>query len=440
VIDQTKHLKTEHLKIERLERRSENKGYQIRPSIAKPEHVAIIGGGIAAACLAYALTQKNIKVTLYCKDETVAQGASSNHIGALFPLIHQQVDNISLFYQQAFSHAIKCYKNLYNKGFSFSHDWCGLLEISYKSALEKRQQVFQQSSPWPKALITSVNAKEASKLAGIKLKHGGLFMPSAGWIAPAELVQQLFIAAKQTQHLTIKNNVNIKALHQQSDESWQLETNHGLITEKLVIFCGGAESIKLNVINDLPLTSVRGQVTNMKTNEHIQKLSTVICHKGYLTPANQQQHCIGATFEKNSFNTNATAEDDKYNLTMLEKCLPKLVTWTEQDITASKARLRCMTPDHLPMVGAMPNLEQHKKQYAHLAKDKNWRYQEAAPVIKNLYLLTGLGARGLCTAPLLADILTADLTGEEYPVDKQALFNLSPNRFVIRDIIRRKFL
>jgi tRNA 5-methylaminomethyl-2-thiouridine biosynthesis bifunctional protein len=99
-----------------------------------------------------------------------------------------------------------------------------------------------------------------------------------------------------------------------------------------------------------------------------------------------------------------------------------------------------MTPDHLPIVGAMPNIEQHKKMYAHLAKDKNWRYQEPAPVIENLFVLTGLGARGLCTAPLLAEILTADLTGEDYPVGTQELFNLSPNRFVIRDIIRRKFI
>ena len=88
----------------------------------------------------------------------------------------------------------------------------------------------------------------------------------------------------------------------------------------------------------------------------------------------------------------------------------------------------------------MPNIAQHKKAYAHLAKDKNWRYQEPAPVIKNLYMLTGLGARGLCTAPLLADILAADLTGDEYPMGALELFNLSPNRFVIRDIIRRKFL
>ena len=345
-----------------------------------------------------------------------------------------------MFYQQAFWHALTCYKDLYSKGFNFSHDWCGLLEISYKAALEKRQNTFQQSSPWPKELITSVNTEKASELAGITLQHGGLFMPNAGWIAPAELVQQLFLASEKTELLTIKNQVSVTKINQQPDNSWQLETNIGSINEALVIFCGGAESIKLNIIDELPLSSVRGQITTLATNDKIKNLSTVICHKGYLTPAHQQQHCIGATFEKNSFDITATNEGDQYNLTMLEKCLPKLISWSEQDITASKARLRCMTPDHLPIVGAMPNIEQHKKMYAHLAKDKNWRYQEPAPVIENLFVLTGLGARGLCTAPLLADILTADLTGEDYPVGTQELFNLSPNRFVIRDIIRRKFL
>ena len=51
----------------------QSKGYQIRPSIKQPKSVAIIGGGIASACVAYALTKKDIKVTLYCKDKEVAQ-------------------------------------------------------------------------------------------------------------------------------------------------------------------------------------------------------------------------------------------------------------------------------------------------------------------------------------------------------------------------------
>ena len=177
----------------------------------------------------------------------------------------------------------------------------------------------------------------------------------------------------------------------------------------------------------------------MISNDKIANLSTVICHKGYLTPANNNLHCIGATFQKNSFDTESKAEDDQFNLAMLDKCLPNVTQWQTTDIVNSKARLRCMTPDHLPMVGAMPDLEAHKQQYPHLSKDKRWRYNELAPVISNLYMLTGLGARGLCTAPLLADILTADICGTPYPLNNEQLFNLAPNRFIIRDIVRRKF-
>jgi tRNA 5-methylaminomethyl-2-thiouridine biosynthesis bifunctional protein len=97
-----------------------------------------------------------------------------------------------------------------------------------------------------------------------------------------------------------------------------------------------------------------------------------------------------------------------------------------------------MTPDHIPMVGAMPDIQKHIETYPHLAKDKNWKYTQAAPVVRNLYVMMGFGARGLCSAPLAADILTADLCGTPYPVSNDMLFNLSPNRFVIRDIIRRK--
>lgn len=418
------------------------KGYQLRPTITKPQHVSIIGGGIASACAAYLLTKQGIKVTLYCKDIKVAQGASSNAIGALFPLIHQKADDISLFYKEAFDFALKFYNDLTQQGYKFSHNWCGLLEISYKESLEKRQKEFEKHQTWPKELIHSVDKIQASKHANIPLEHGGLFFPKSGWIAPQELVEQLFNAAKETNRLRIETSTTVDSIAQHTDNSWQLKTNKGNFNASVVVFCGGAESINLSTINQLPLTSVRGQITSMKTNESISQLNTVICHKGYLTPENKGIHCIGATFDKNTFDTVPRDIDDHYNLTMLKKCLPdvtsNIASWQKNDILTRKARLRCMTPDHLPMVGAMPNIQLHKSTYAHLAKDKNWRFYQEAPIIKNLYLLTGLGARGLCTAPLLAEILLSDLTGVPYPINNEMLFNLSPNRFIIRDLIKRK--
>ena len=233
----------------------------------------------------------------------------------------------------------------------------------------------------------------------------------------------------------------------QPQGQWTVHTNKGAFNASTLVFCGGAEAADINIVNDLPFSAVQGQVTSMKTNKVIENLSTVICHKGYLTPRTKAQengniHCIGATFNKNITCTQTNKKDDEFNLNMLANCLPniaKKINWSEQDIAGSKARLRCMTPDHMPMVGAMPDIQAHREAYPHLAKDKNWKYSQAAPSIDNLYIMMGFGARGLCSAPLAAEILAADLCGTPYPVDDAMLFNLSPNRFVIRDIIRRKF-
>jgi tRNA 5-methylaminomethyl-2-thiouridine biosynthesis bifunctional protein len=414
------------------------RAYQERPKIPKPQHIAIIGGGIASACASYFLTTQGVKVTLYCKDEKLAQGASSNAIGALFPLLHQQRDDISEFYETAFWRAKLLYNNLLEQGFGFSHQWCGLLEVSYKDALKKRQQLFESIKAWPHNLIHSIDATRANAVSNIDINHGGLFMPEAGWIAPQELVQALFDAAKKTNRLRIEKNQKIESIEQQEDQSWVLKTVKKNIKENIVLVCGGADSIKINTINELPLTSVRGQITSMSSDNHIAELSTVICHKGYLTPAHKSIHCIGATFDKNSFDTIANDEGNEYNINMLNQCLPELAQWTNDNVVTAKARLRCMTPDHLPMVGAMPNISSHTEKYAHLRKDKNWKFYESAPVINNLYVLTGLGARGLCSAPLAAEIIAADICGTPYPVDSKMLFNLSPNRFVIRDLIKRK--
>lgn len=414
------------------------KSYQTRPRITKPQHVAIIGGGIASACAAYFLTTQGVKVTLYCKDDTVAQGASSNDIGALYPLLHQKRDDISEFYETAFWHALHLYNSILDQGFNFAHQWCGLLEVSYKESLQKRQALFDEIQAWPANLIHSISAEQATQVSNLPLQHGGLFMPKAGWIAPKELVSALLSAAKNTNRLRVETSLKIDSLTQNKDQSWILHTSQKQIEENVVIVCGGADSIHINTINKLPLSSVRGQITSMRTDNNIGKLSTVICHKGYLTPAHKNIHCIGATFDKNSFDITANTEGDEYNLGMLNQCLPKLTDWSTADVASAKARLRCMTPDHLPLVGAMPNIEEHTNKYAHLRKDKNWKFYEAAPTIANLYVLTGLGARGLCSAPLSAKILAADICGTPYPVDSKMLFNLSPNRFVIRDLIKRK--
>ncbi|WP_448213360.1 bifunctional tRNA (5-methylaminomethyl-2-thiouridine)(34)-methyltransferase MnmD/FAD-dependent 5-carboxymethylaminomethyl-2-thiouridine(34) oxidoreductase MnmC [Colwellia sp. MEBiC06753] len=416
----------------------QGKGYLIRPNTGKPQHVTIIGGGIASACLTYQLAKQGVKVTLLCQDEQLATGASSNAIGALYPLIHLQQDEISEFYVKALVQAREFYDELIDDGYQFDHNWCGLLELSYKKALQDRQAKFQQKPVWPAHIIHGVDAQKASALAGITLNNGGMFIPSAGWISPVSLVNSLIQAACDKAQVKIKTNIAVSQLTQLDDNRWQLTTNKGQLIASALVLCTGAESNLLSPLDKLPIKPVRGQVTQIKADEHLPSVNTVVCHKGYLTPAHNQQFCIGATFDKNERDTNVRPEDDIYNIEMLKKSMPEYPEIANSDIVASKARLRATTPDHFPVAGPVPKTDEHKAIYAKLAQDKNWRFDTPAPYYPNLYVMSGLGARGLCSAPLASDILVADLCNLPYPVDSKMRFNLAANRFVIKDLIKGK--
>jgi len=102
-----------------------------------------------------------------------------------------------------------------------------------------------------------------------------------------------------------------------------------------------------------------------------------------------------------------------------------------------RAAVRCSTPDHLPLVGALPDITQQLNDYAHLYQAKPAYTYPRAQNIAQQYILTGLGSRGLTTAPLMAEILVSQLLGQPLPVSRTIADALCPNRFLIRDGIRR---
>jgi tRNA 5-methylaminomethyl-2-thiouridine biosynthesis bifunctional protein len=55
-----------------------------------------------------------------------------------------------------------------------------------------------------------------------------------------------------------------------------------------------------------------------------------------------------------------------------------------------------------------------------------------------LFILTGLGSRGLVTAPLAAAMIAAEMTGAPSPVDISVTESLHPARFFIRDYRRAR--
>ena len=99
---------------------------------------------------------------------------------------------------------------------------------------------------------------------------------------------------------------------------------------------------------------------------------------------------------------------------------------------------RATTPDYLPMVGQLADAQKLLHHFAHLRKDKNYRFTEAMPWLTGLYINAGHGSKGLITAPLCAQLLAAQMAGEVLPVGRSIAQALHPNRFFLRDMMRRK--
>ncbi len=166
----------------------------------------------------------------------------------------------------------------------------------------------------------------------------------------------------------------------------------------------------------------------------------VLCYNGYLTPQNphNQQHCIGASYHRGQAEAAFSAEDQQQNRQRLIDCFPQAEWTREVDLSANQARsgVRCATRDHLPMVGSVPDYEATLREYASLAE----RQEQAgeAPVYRNLYMLGALGSRGLCSAPLAAEILASQMSNEPLPMDKETLAALNPNRLWVRKLLKGK--
>ena len=131
-------------------------------------------------------------------------------------------------------------------------------------------------------------------------------------------------------------------------------------------------------------------------------------------------------------------EDKKHNRQRLLNCLPEVEWSGEVDTSAGDARcgVRCATRDHMPIIGSVPRYDATLETYATLVE--NHDNAETAPVYQNLFMLAALGSRGLCSAPLAAEILAAQMSDEPIPTDAETLAALNPNRFWVRKLLKGK--
>jgi tRNA 5-methylaminomethyl-2-thiouridine biosynthesis bifunctional protein len=401
--------------------------------------IAIIGGGIASVTLAYSFAKRGISTTLLCKDSALAMGASHNYQGAIYPNLQADFNATSEFFAHSFYYTKRALMQLNNDGFHFEHDWCGVLLHAISETRSEIQQRLIQKQAWPSSLIRAVDQQQANEIAGIELPFAGLYIEHAGWVNPPSLVDAYWQASNHKQSQDIELNCEIKEFYKTDDGYILIKADGSQLGpfSQVIVTCGEL-SAQFAQTSDIPLRPARGQVTEVSENSLSAKLKTVLCHKGYFTPALDGLHSMGATFEKNSFDRSVTAQGDITNYKQLTQFYPTQLGIEKSSVVNAKAAIRATTPDHQPIVGQVPEQATLVDCFAPLRKGKFYDFKHYYNPHSNLYIFSGLGARGLCTAPLAAEMLVAELCGEPLPVPNHISEFLHPNRFIIRNLRRSK--
>lgn len=397
----------------------------------------VIGGGLAGVMTARALAKRGSKVHLIESKDTVAAGGSGNLQGMMYLRLSPHEGMMNHFNLTSFHFALRYYKLLlqHNHIVPEDVDFCGVMQLAHNTKELKLMQELQDRIDSDNDWIQFLSADQASQKAGITLHHPATFYPSTGWISPRQICHKLI------HHSNIHVSLNTKVADIHYDgKLWSAldESNNFIATAPTVVLANGHLAKQWQQTTELPLKPIRGQVTDLPSSSTTAQLTTVLCHEGYLTPAKQGYHSLGATFDNDNESDKIISEDHQRNIDSLRKVLPEISFDTTSQQLNGRAAIRCASADYLPVAGPVAKYEEFINDYAGLGKNAKRTINKSGNYHPGLYINVAHGSKGLSSIPLCSELIASQIHGEPAPIHRDMALALHPARFIIRNIIRGK--
>ena len=344
-----------------------------------PKKIAIIGSGIAGTCLAYKLANQNISVDLFDKKKDL----NLNPWAAMYPKFSLGIDSRSELLIEGYFYSHRFYSKILNSfmntGITFLDN--GSERNSWIDRIIKldRNDLFTQQSPEDINLQNNIN----QSFAGLKINLGGC-------ISIDELNKTLvaheninLINDKDFLEYEIDNKIKLKFKEGNNYEGYS----------HLILASGG--TLK-SVIPKIRLK--HGAIAGFR-DKKLNDIKYPINNSGYILPKFNNLNWAGSIYSNDEI---LDADNIDYKK-IIDKNNHLL---TEDDIKNIKKTwlgIRASLPDYLPVAGA---IEQEK-----------------------VFVLGGLGSRGLSLAPLLAETIMNDICNIPSPISQEVREAISPLRF-----------
>lgn len=407
-----------------------------QPPVASVKHVVVVGAGLAGSSVAAALARRGVKITVV-EREAPGAGGSGNRQGALYVKLAAETNHQS---------------RVYLAGLLFSQRWlaqhhakqvlwqpCGVVQLASSDREARRQQRFIEQHPLPSEVVTPMVNPALTETAEINIDAShGLFYSQAGWVRPKALCE----------HLLSQPSINIQqgevSSLTQREIGWQLNLTDGSTLEAdQVVIASAHLANRFAQTAELPLQSVRGQISELTLPNKVAGPKRVVCAGGYVAPALDGVLTFGASFVPNNATTDVTDDDHQRNIDELRQTLPALVEKLEQagielspENLKGRAAVRAASPDKTPYAGPVPVAEAWRADYSLLSKDATRVAEIPGQHYPGLWISTAHGSRGLASAPLCAEVIASRICDEPMPLEAPLVDHLHPGRRIISAIIR----
>ena len=374
--------------------------------------VAIIGGGVIGASIAFELAAEKLNVVLLDRSEP-GRGATWAAAGMLspgpdsrdaLPLVPLAKESLQLYpkFVAALEEASHLHTHFAAKG-ALQIFFGAQAEVECSSMIAESRALDIAIDPVP--LETARNMENAIGPAA----RAAAWLPGEATVDPRLLMDAL-LAALRHREVEIRSGCHVTSFLRQETKCTGLIASGDEIAAKVVVVAAGCHSSALTVEGSLdnswlsrhaPTRPVRGQMLALHSAE--VNLGRVLrSERGYLVPRLDGRIVAGSTLEEVGFDKRVTAGGMRKILDAAIELVPDLAG---AEIVETWAGLRPATPDHLPILGPAD--------------------------VEGLFIATGHYRNGILLAPVTAKLVRDWILNKKMPA---VAATFSPLRFAERKL------
>jgi tRNA 5-methylaminomethyl-2-thiouridine biosynthesis bifunctional protein len=353
--------------------------------------VCIVGAGIAGAALARAFRAEGVEPVVL-DARAPGAGASGNPAALVTPRLDAGGGTPAQLHAQAFARAVA----LYGQTLAEAVISRGALQLEIQPRDAPRFDRLAESDLFPEGALQRLNPAETGARLGEPADTGALWIRDAlvlepgpvlgGWLGPGGARTAAAAGLEPVR------------------DGWRLlgQAGEALAEAEVVCIATGHAAGRLAPVAIEP---VRGQASFAPWPER----PTPAAWGGYVIPT-RDGLLFGATHERGQDGAELRAGDHLHNLEVLARKRPRLAAALTAAPLDGRAAVRASTRDRLPAAGGLAGMP-------------------------GVFVLTGLGGRGFCLAPLLAEHVAALALRLPSPLPRPLAEAVDPDRDGVRRLI-----